>query len=161
VSEAGAAADTAGGEEEGSEQLAPVRYCPVEIAAVEVLLPESHARLVLCEIGGQRRAFTVPIGIPEANAIVYAREGLQTPRPLTHELFASSLAAYGIVLEAVRITAGEDRAFRAEVVFSGPSGPRTLDCRPSDGIALALRHPLPVPLTVTEAVLDQLGVATG
>ncbi len=43
----------------------------------------------------------------------------------------------------------------AEVVLSGPQGQLTLECRPSDGIALALRQPLPVPITVTTDVLDE------
>ncbi len=139
----------------------PVQYCPLELVDVLVVLPESHARLTLREVEGERRLLTIPIGLPEANAIVLARDRLQTPRPLTHELFADALSAFGVVIETVRITAGEGQSYRAELVVSGPTGPKVLDCRPSDGIALALRQALPAPVTASVALLDELGAPDG
>jgi bifunctional DNase/RNase len=45
--------------------------------------------------------------------------------------------------------------FTAEIVVSGPTGSSTLDCRPSDAIALALRQRLPVPIMADPDVLDR------
>jgi hypothetical protein len=52
--------------------------------------------------------------------------------------------------------------FTAELVVSGPAGQRTLDCRPSDAIALALRQRIPVPIMADPDVLDRAaGAAAG
>ena len=134
----------------------PEAFSPVEILDVQIVLPESHARLILGEIDDPRRVLTIPIGIPDATAIAFAREGVATPRPLTHDLFLSALQALGVVIETVRITGLAGRTFFAELVLSGSTGPKVLDCRPSDAIALALRQELPVPITVATEVLDQL-----
>jgi len=54
-----------------------------------------------------------------------------------------------MTLDVVRITEVRGSAFTAEMVISGRSGMRVIDCRPSDAIALALRHTLPVPIMAT------------
>jgi hypothetical protein len=145
--------------EEISQAVAspPLQYCPLELERVEVLLPATHARLVLRELEGERRYLVIPIGMPDASAIAIASQGLMTPRPLTHELFCDVMMRFGITIETVRIAAASESSFRAELVLSGSVGTRVLDCRPSDGIALALRQGLPVPITVSAEVLDQLG----
>lgn len=153
---------TAGDEETIPPVLTPpTRYCPLELVDVEVILPEPNARLVLREIEGEERLVVIPIALADANAIVIARDRLSTPRPLTHELFVNALAAFGVVIETVRITEGDGRAFAAEIVLSGPTGSAVLDCRPTDGVALALRQELPVPLTIAASLLDQLGAGSG
>jgi bifunctional DNase/RNase len=130
---------------------------PVRFVDVVMVLPSTHPVIILEELSAPWRELRIPIGSPEGIAIAYAARKIDTPRPLTHELFTSTLEAYGVTLEVVRITEADNNAYAAEISFSGPAGVRSLACRPSDGIALALRQRLEVPITAAESVLDQAG----
>ena len=68
---------------------------------------------------------------------------------------------FGLQVDAVRITGVNGPVFHAEVALSGPSGSHTVECRPSDALALALRQPLPVPIMVAEEVLATAGRSPG
>lgn len=124
---------------------------------VVLLLPATHPVVVLQEADSPYRELRIPVGGAEGIAIGYAARGLETPRPLTHELFANVLEEFGMTVEVVRITEVRGTAFTSEMVISGPTGARVVDCRPSDAIALALRQRLPVPIMAAPNVLDRAG----
>ena len=63
----------------------------LELVAVRVELPSNTPVLVLRELAGRRRQLAIFIGNPEATAIAFALEGVDTPRPLTHDLFCDVL----------------------------------------------------------------------
>ena len=90
-------------------------------------------------------------------AIALGLQRVETPRPMTHDLLVDVLASTSTAVKQVTITEVRDGTFIAEVALSGPHGPRTVDCRPSDAIALAVR--LEVPVFVAESVVDAAGVA--
>jgi len=136
---------------------APEPYREVRYVDVAVVLPSPNPVLLLDELDPPHRRVAIPIGMPEGVAIAHAARRTPTPRPLTHELFVEALESFGAVLETVRITAVDGAAFSAELLFSSPTGGRTLACRPSDAVALALRQRLPVPITVAEVVLASVG----
>ena len=75
------------------------------------------------------------------------------PRPMVGDVRDRESA----VVDAVRITGVDGPVFHAELALSGPSGSHTVECRPSDALALALRQPLPVPIMVAEEVLAAAG----
>ena len=125
---------------------------------VVMVLPSTNAIVILEEVSYPCRLLRIPIGTPEGVAIGYAARGIATPKPLTHDLFTSVLEAFNLTLDYVRITGVRLNAFSAELVVSGAKGSRTLPCRPSDGIALALRQRLGAPIVVAPEVLDQVGV---
>ena len=124
---------------------------------VVLLLPATHPVVVLQEADPPYRELRIPVGGAEGIAIGYAARGLATPRPLTHELLARILEEFGMTLDVVRITQVRGTAFTAEMVISGRLGARVIDCRPSDAIALALRHRLPVPIMASPIVLARAG----
>jgi hypothetical protein len=124
---------------------------------VLIVLPSSNPVIVLQETEAPYRELRIPIGGAEGIAIGYAARRIATPRPLTHELMSILLRDFDLTLEVVRITGSSGGSFTAEIVVSGPSGGRTIDCRPSDAIALALRQRLPVPIMASPEVLDQAG----
>jgi len=126
---------------------------------VVLVLPATHPVVVLQEADAPFRELRIPVGGAEGIAISYAGRGLETPRPLTHELFARVLEEFGMTLDVVRITEVRGTAFTAEMVISGRLGTRVVDCRPSDAIALALRHRLPVPIMVDPNVLEVAGTS--
>ena len=87
---------------------------------------------------------------------------IPTPRPLTHEFMTRMMESFGLTLDVVQITGLQGGMFTADITVSGPTGQRVLDCRPSDGIALALRQTIPVPIMADPDVLDRAaGAAAG
>ncbi|MCU1489755.1 MAG: hypothetical protein JWM85_1160 [Acidimicrobiaceae bacterium] len=136
----------------------PDPYVQVRFVDVVMVLPSMSPVVILEELDWPSRQLRIPIGAPEGVAIGYASRGIRTPKPLTHELMIDLLEAFSLTIDAVRITGVSGASFTAELTCSGPSGSRTLPCRPSDGIALCLRQTLWPPLLVAPEVLDQLGV---
>ena len=76
------------------------------------------------------------IGPVEAGAIAMAHQGIQPPRPMTHDLLVDVINAGPSALASVAITALEDSTYFAELIFD--DGKR-LSCRPSDAVSVALR----------------------
>lgn len=142
--------------EGGAGVVAPPVFVPLDFVSVEMVLPSTNPVLILREQAAPQRELQIPIGVPEGVAIAYAARHLSTPRPLTHELFTDVLEAYNLTLETVRITAVERSSYEAELVLSGANGLRVIPCRVSDGVCLALRQRLAVPLTAAAEVLDQV-----
>jgi hypothetical protein len=153
--DAGAVAEGAGSESSVSEPafVEPTPYVPMEYVGVVMELPAANPTLVLREIVGLHRELHIPIAFADGVAIAHAAQGIVTPRPLTHELMTDVLNAFGLTLETVRITQVVGTSFSAELVLTGTLGMRVLDCRVSDGVCLALRQNLPVPVTADSLVL--------
>jgi uncharacterized protein len=137
----------------GEVEFTPTPYVPMEYVDVVMALPAANPVLVLREIAGLHRELHIPIALADGVAIAYAAQQIETPRPLTHELLTNVLDAFGLILETVRITQVVGTAFSAELVLSGAGGMRVLECRISDGVCLALRQRLPVPVTADSLVL--------
>lgn len=80
------------------------------------------------------------IGAAEARAIGLALHGIDTPRPMTHDLMANLLAQLGATLEEVVVTELREGIYYGllKLRVDGEE-PRWVDTRPSDGLALALR----------------------
>lgn len=144
--------------EEYDADAFPEEYTLMRFVDVAVVLPATNPVLVLEEAEPEGRQLRIPIGTPEGVAIAYAARQLQTPRPLTHALMIDLLEAYNVTVETVRITAVHGAAYEAEIVCAGPAGMRTIPCRPSDGVALALRQHLTAPILAAPEVLDEAGV---
>ena len=76
----------------------------------------------------------------EATAIHYALEGVEPPRPLTHDLFVQTMTELGVTLEQVVVTEMRDHTYYAELhLRSAEQGLTVMSSRPSDAIALAVR----------------------
>lgn len=94
--------------------------------------------VVLQETGGER-VLPIWIGQSEANAIAMKMGGMELHRPLTHDLFVSLISGLGFALRKVLITRVEDSTYFAELVIAKNGDLVSIDARPSDSIALALR----------------------
>jgi len=122
--------------------------------------PVTKSPIVVLKDRENRCALPIWIGLLEANAIVLALEGVELPRPMTHDLMKSVLETTGTLLRRVEITDIRDNTYYASLHLEGSSGAYTMDSRPSDAIALALRFGAPV--LVAEAVLEKaVTVETG
>lgn len=94
--------------------------------------------VVLREIDGER-VLPIWVGVFEANAIALQVENVQTPRPMTHDLLSNVIADLGAQVERVVVSDLRENTFYAILHVTAPNGPVTIDARPSDAIALALR----------------------
>jgi bifunctional DNase/RNase len=127
----------------------------LELVAVRVELPSNTPVMVLRELSGRHRQLSIFIGGPEATAIAFALEGVETPRPLTHDLFCAVVGDLGATLDRVVITELRDTTYYADLHLSTSSGNRRVSARPSDAIALAVRTGCPI--FAEEDVLDEAG----
>jgi bifunctional DNase/RNase len=124
----------------------------MRVVGVRVELPQNQPVVLLREEDGVRY-LPIWIGAVEASAIAFQQQGVQTARPLTHDLLKDTITALGARLEAVHITEIRDDIFYAELRFSGGV---TVSARPSDAIALALR--CDATILGSDAVLDSAGI---
>jgi bifunctional DNase/RNase len=130
---------------------------PMSLVGVRVEVPSNQPIVLLRENDGQRY-LPIFIGQPEATAIVYALQGTETPRPMTHDLFKSVLDDLGTRIIQVVITELHDGTFFAEIEFDRDGGTYRISSRPSDAIALAVRAGEAVPIFAHEDVLEEAGV---
>jgi uncharacterized protein len=129
----------------------------MELVGVRVEVPANTPVVVLREQSGTQRLLPIVIGNPEASSIHAALEGIQSPRPLTHDLLVSVLAQLSATLESVVITEVRDHVFFAELHLRDGTREHVMSCRPSDGIALAVRTSSPI--FATEGLLLEAGQA--
>jgi bifunctional DNase/RNase len=129
----------------------------LSLIGVRVEVPTNQPIVLLREDDGTR-FLPIFIGSPEATAIVYALQGMETPRPMTHDLFKTVLDGLEVKLDRVEITALLDGTFYAEIEFDNAGTKSRISSRPSDAIALAVRFGAEVPIYADESVLDEAGV---
>jgi bifunctional DNase/RNase len=94
--------------------------------------------IVLRETQGER-VLPIWVGVFEANAIALQMESVATPRPMTHDLLKSVIDELGGRLERIVVSELKDNTFYATLRLRSQQGALTVDARPSDAIALALR----------------------
>jgi uncharacterized protein len=130
----------------------------MSLVGVRLEVPGNQPIVLLREEDGPRY-LPIFIGPPEATAIVYALQGMETPRPMTHDLFKTVLDEMAVSLQRVVITELHDGTFYAEIEIGGGNGStHRISSRPSDALALAARYPESVPIFAAEAVLDEAGI---
>ena len=127
----------------------------VELIGLRVEMPTNTPVVLLKEKDEPGRVLPIFIGGPEATAIAFALERVETARPMTHDLFVDALKVLGAQLTRVEITEVVDRVFYAELVLVSLGGETRVSSRPSDAIALALR--VGAALFAAEAVMAQAG----
>ncbi|MDX1632346.1 MAG: bifunctional nuclease family protein [Thermoanaerobaculia bacterium] len=116
---------------------------PMEVRGL-MLDPRSNVPIVV--LREQEGAVFLPIwiGIFEANAIALRLEGVDTPRPLTHDLLRSVFEHLDTRVERVIVSDLKDSTFYARIILRKNGEESELDSRPSDAIALALRTDAPI-----------------
>ena len=107
--------------------------------------------LLMGEAYGDRR-LPIIIGASEAQAIIMELKGLRTPRPLTHDLFASVLEVVGIQLLRVLLYKVEKGVYYSYLFLKSHENLIRVDARTSDAVALALR--MNAPIYIYEDILD-------
>jgi hypothetical protein len=108
---------------------------------VQSLALDRHSNtpvVILRELDGER-VLPIWIGPSEATSIAMQLADMEFERPLTHDLLCSVLKGLGGALQKVIITKVENRTYYAELIVRRNGEVFSLDARPSDSIAVALR----------------------
>lgn len=113
--------------------------------------------LILSEAEGNRR-LPIIIGTFEAQAIALELESIKPPRPMTHDLLKNIVLSFDADVEKVVINDLSEGTFFAQIHYQKEDDKITLDARPSDAIALAIRFGAPI--FVNGKVLDEAGIVT-
>ncbi|NPA91591.1 MAG: bifunctional nuclease family protein [Chloroflexi bacterium] len=126
----------------------------VEIDSIRISLMSQYRVIILRERGAQRY-LPIWIGPFEADAITIELQGIEVPRPLTHDLLADVIETLGAQVSHVVVNDLRNDTFYARVVLDYQGEAVEIDSRPSDAIALAVRTNAPI--FVAEHVMDQAG----
>jgi bifunctional DNase/RNase len=128
----------------------------MEVIGVRVEMPSNQPIVLLKEIDGSR-FLPIWVGAVEATAIAFAQQGVEPPRPLTHDLMNNLVDLLDATLTAVHLTEIKDGIFYATmVVRDSNAGQLTISARPSDAIALAVRSHSNI--LATEELLNEIGI---
>ena len=112
---------------------------------------------VLVKPLGSERAVPIFIGQLEAQSILIGLGNVPMPRPLTHDLFISVMEKISVDVERVEVTDLKDGTFYARILLKQGMKQLSIDSRPSDALGIAAR--LRCPLFISEAIVDEAGVA--
>ena len=131
----------------------------MELLGIRVELPTNTPIVLLRELEGDRRVLPIFIGGPEATAIAFALEDVETPRPMTHDLMRDLLADLGATVERIVVTDLQEGTFYAEIHLDVGGDAHQVSARPSDAVALAVRTGTTI--YAAEAVVDEAAQTVG
>ena len=113
--------------------------------------PLSNMPMIIRRDEDEKRSLPIWVGLPEANAIALELEKIPHPRPMTHDLIKNIIESVDARVAKVVVNDLRDNTFYAVIHLRLGSADITVDSRPSDAIALALR--VDAPIYVEEEVL--------
>ncbi len=119
--------------------------------------PPSKGYAVLLQEKDSNRSLPIIVGSNEAQAIALYLEGVDMPRPMTHDLLINVLDSLESDIRKVTIARMKNGTFFAEIEVSNSQvGDIIIDSRPSDAIAIALRTMTPI--YVSDEVMEKAGI---
>ena len=130
----------------------------VKIGAL-IMDPNTNSPIVVLKGIDSETVLPIWVGAFEANAIALEIEKVVPQRPMTHDLLRNVIIECRLTASSVIITDLQDNTFYARIELLDPKGAGvSLDARPSDAIALALR--LDCPIFVEQKVIDLSATST-
>ncbi|MFA5237840.1 MAG: bifunctional nuclease family protein [Methanoregula sp.] len=114
------------------------------VKGVFVAISDAVTVPVVVLTDGNGRLLPIFVGLWEAVSINSAQNKEVPPRPFTHDLFLDLMERFSISLHHLQIDSVENGVYYAQLFFASDGHEECLDCRPSDGIAVALRAGAPV-----------------
>lgn len=115
--------------------------------------PFTNVPIVILKDEGEQNALPVWIGVLEASAIASEMEKVQFSRPMTHDLIKEILKNVSVTVSKIEVNDLKDNVYYATIHMTSKSGQFTMDSRPSDAIAIALRTGAPI--FVESSVLEK------
>ena len=105
----------------------------------------SKGYTILMKEIGSTNYFSILIGNSEAQSVALALEGVQTPRPMTHDMIIDILDSSDIKINRIEISNFENDTFFSRILIKSYNfGIKSIDCRPSDAISIALKCNYPI-----------------
>jgi bifunctional DNase/RNase len=127
---------------------------PIEMKVAGIMLdPSTQVPIVILRDLQDKDTLPIWIGLVEASAIAMEMEKIKIHRPLTHDLLKNVIAELKAIVVKIEITDLRDNTFYALIHLDHDGSMLTIDSRPSDAIALALRTESPI--FVDEKVLEK------
>ena len=120
--------------------------------------PVTNMPIVILKDVGGNSVLPIWVGVYEANAIALEIEKVSTPRPMTHDLIKTLLLGLNAGLRKIVVSELKDDTFYAVIWLDRDGELISVDSRPSDALALALR--LDCPIYVEESVLKSPKLAS-
>jgi hypothetical protein len=114
--------------------------------------PMSNMPIIILKDLEDKKALPIWVGIFEANAIALELEKIHTPRPMTHDLIKNIFEGLGVAVKRIVVNDLKDNTFYAILELNVNGNQVTIDSRPSDAIAIALR--VGAPIFVSEKVIQ-------
>ncbi len=128
----------------------------VEVFIKNILPAHSHgAYTLVLHSPTSKIQLPVLIGAFEAQSIAMEMENMKSNRPLTHDLFATTLKNFNIAVDQICIERLEEGIYYSNIYFSMDGLTMQVDSRTSDAIALAMKFKCPI--YVTQHILDEAG----
>jgi bifunctional DNase/RNase len=130
----------------------------VELVVSDILSKTSDERayvMILREREGSRKIL-IAVGYGEAQAIAFALKGIDTKRPITHDLFRNFAEAFGATMQCITINKISDGTFYSNMLFRQGDELREVDARTSDAVAVALRFGAPI--YIDEQLLNKVSI---
>jgi uncharacterized protein len=127
----------------------------IEMELSKIVIDEKrHDQLIALKEKGGSRVLPIVIGLNEASAIKLKISGFKPSRPLTHDLIFTIIKDLEANVQEVIIDKLEDNTFHAKIIIKTAAGSlKTIDARPSDSIALAVRFHAPI--LVADEIIKQ------
>ena len=114
--------------------------------------PITNMPIIILRDKAEQRVLPIWVGVFEANAIALQIENVTTPRPMTHDLLRNVIHDLNASVQKIVVCDLQENTFYALIYLAMNGDTLTIDARPSDAIALALRTRAPI--FVEESVID-------
>ena len=106
--------------------------------------PASNTPIIILKSDDDEQTIPIWIGLLEATSIASVLQNVKFERPMTHDLFKNFSEHLNIVVASVEVCDLQDNTFYAKINFMSGEEHFTMDARPSDAIAIALRFEAPI-----------------
>lgn len=106
--------------------------------------PSSNTPIIILKSEDNDQTVPIWIGLLEATAIASALQGVTFDRPMTHDLFKNFLDMMNISVSKIEVSDIKDSTYFAKIHFASREKIFSMDARPSDAIAIALRFNAPI-----------------
>ena len=131
----------------------------VEVLRISYYAPSKGYAVLLQEVEGKRQ-LPIVVGSTEAQSIALALEGVEMPRPMTHDLIQNIFSHHKSLVDKIIISKLNKGTFFSRIILQSEQlGEIIIDARPSDAIAISLRSLAPI--YVRASILNKAGITEG
>ena len=131
----------------------------VKVEVTGVLLDKTNNTPILLLEDEEKRRLFIVVGLFEAQSILFALQNIKVERPLTHDLIKMLIEEFGGKPLRIEIVDIRDNIYFAQLIIQFNGRLKSISCRPSDGVAIALRCDIPV--FVHKDIMNRCSVKKG